>query len=270
MAVARQAHRSAVEQLDPLAFERWVVDLAEVIERDAGATLTIEAVRDLLKTTLDATSPGSNSEGVLLLFGPMLRRAASTVVEELETRTSTGDLALIQDPALATALERASGLLRDVGLVKEHDRAVAEIADLIAARGYHQLTVAVFDWLFLRLREIPLPTNVRVVPACQVFMPSDAALPRSVVWDHPADADLALPNALRRCEALPAVHGPAAAPMLLSAPAQRVLADLITAKRTWLAGRSLVTMDARALVRFPGARHIAEFLIPLPETVGKK
>ncbi|WP_020663602.1 hypothetical protein [Amycolatopsis benzoatilytica] len=271
MAVARQAHRSVSERLNPLAFERRVADLADVIERDAGARITIDAVRDLLTATPDTTSRGSSSPGVLLLYGPMLRRAASTVVDQLETRISTVGKELIQDPALATALERASGLLRDVGLFREHDQAVAEVADLINARGRCQLTVVVFDWLFLRLREVPLPANIRVVPAYEVFAPSAAALARSVVWDHPADADDSpVADALRRCEALPALHGPAGAPVLLSAPALRVLADLNAAKRAWLAGRSLVTMDARALVRFPGARHLTEFLGPSSEIQGEK
>lgn len=270
VAVARQAHRSVSERLNPLAFERRVADLADVIDRDAGARITIDAVRDLLTATPDTKSRGSSSPGVLLLYGPMLRRAASTVVDQLETRLSTVGKELIQDPALATALERASGLLRDVGLSREHDQAVAEVADLINARGRCQLTVVVFDWLFLRLREVPLPANIRVVPAYEVFAPS-AALARSVVWDHPADADDSpLAGALRRCEALPALLGPAGAPVLLSAPALRVLADLNAAKRTWLAGRSLVTMDARALMRFPGARHLTEFLGPSSEIQGEK
>ena len=270
VAIARQTHRSISERLDRHTFERRVTDLAEVIECDAGARLTIDAVRDLLEATpgVDVRSPNSGS--LLLLFGPMLRRAAPAVVDELDTQLSTRTPSLIQDSALVTALERASGLLRDVGLTKEHDQAVAEVADLVSARGHRQLTVAVFDRIFLRLREIPLPATLRVVPAYQVFTLSAAALARSVVWDHPADADTPLPSALLRCDVLPAVHGPAGASVLLSAPALRVLADLITAKRTWLAERTLVTMDARALLRFPGSRHLAELLVPSPETAGEK
>ena len=270
VAVARQAHRLGSGRSSPLDFERRVADLAEAIESDAGARLTIDAIGDLLRVTSDASLRGPESGGVLPLFGPMLRRARFALVDELETRLYGSHQGLIQDPALVGALERASGFFRDVGLTEEHDQAVAEVSDLVNARGYQDLTVAVFDWLMMRLREIPLPTNLRVVSAYQVFTPTAVPPARSVVWDHPANADHPLPGAPLRCEALPAWHGAAAAPVLLSAPALRVLADLIRAKRTWLAGRTLLTMDARAIVRFPGSRHLAEFLFPSHESVGAK
>lgn len=269
VATARQAHRSATERLDTRDFERRVAHLAELIERDPGAALTIHAVRDVLKPPPDTTRE-TRSGNVLLLFGPMLRQAAPALAHELETRISASAADLIHDPTLARALERASGLLRDVGLIDEHQRAVADAAELLTARGDERLTVVVFDLLDLRLRDLPLPTNLRVVPAHQAYPPSDAALEHGAVWDHPADSPNTLLGTQSYFEGLPAVHQPAGAPVLLSDPALRVLADVITAKRVWLAGRTLLTMDARALVRFSGARHVGEFLVPLPDTVGEK
>jgi len=263
VAVARRAHRLAAEALDWAGFERRAAQLCGTIDEDAGARVTIDAIRDLLPATPGATArdggglrAGAGDERVLPLAGPLLRRAAPHLVAALEGRLS-GVPGVVTDPALTTALEQASGLLGDAGLAADQERAAGAAADLAAERGYRRLTVAALDWLALRLRDAELPEELRVVPAYQIFaMP--VPLVGAVVWDLPGEA----PGWLPQCDVLPAGHAPASAPVLLSGPALRALGGLVQAKRRWLADRTLLTMDARSVARFPGARHIAEFLAP--------
>jgi ferredoxin len=257
VAVARRAHRLTAEAVDWAGFEHRAAELSLMIDEDAGARVTIDAVGDLRPVVPGgAARKAGRDEGVLPLAGPLLRSAAPHLVADLEHRLS-GVPGVVTDPALAAALERASGLLGDVGLGADQERAAAAAVDLVAARDYRLLTVAALDWLALRLRDMELPEAVRVVPAYQVFaMP--VPLAGAIVWDHPGETPAGLPP----CDVLPAAHAPAGAPVLLSGPALRAIGDLVKAKQRWLAARTLLTMDARSVARFPEARHIAQFLVP--------
>lgn len=259
VADARRAHRLAVEALDWAGFGRRAAELSPLIDGDPGARLTIGAVGDLRPAAPGGAGKDGGpdaDEGVLLLAGPLLRRAAPHLVAALERRLASVP-GVVSDPVLAAALERASGLLGDAGLAADQEQAARAAADLAAARGYRRLTVAALDWLALRLRDAKLADALQVVAAHQVFAVS-VPLAGGAVWDHPGEPHGGLPP----CDVLPAGHAPAGAPVLLSGPALRALGSLVEAKRRWLSGRTLLTMDARSVARFAGARHVAEFLIP--------
>lgn len=260
-AVARRAHRDGTDRLARDGFERRVAELAETIGRDPGARLTVQSVRHLLDSGayVDGGRRGPLTGGTLTLPGPMLRIAAPDLARRLDARPTGTGTAPVFDPLLAAALERASGLLRDVGLFDEHSRALARVREVVAARGYRQLTVAVFDRLLLRLAEEPLPDTLRIVSAATALASITARVPDDMFWDGgaggpPDDFGASL-------LALPVEHHAAAAPVLLTDEALAALWRLVEAKRQWLDGRTLVTADARSLVRFAGARHIAELAL---------
>jgi hypothetical protein len=190
----------------------------------------------------------------------MLRRAGPEIVASLLTRLPFATPALIHDPALVAALERAGGLLLDAGLVADHEESLADIETIIKARDYQKVTVAVFDHLTLRLRDLTLPPSLRIVPAHEVFPILANTAPHSAVWDHGSEHYLGVPTALSGLTALPESHQASGAPVLLSEAALATLRGLIDAKRAWLGERVLVSLDSRTLLRFPGSRHLAEFL----------
>lgn len=256
--VARRTHRAATEPLDQRGFETRVSELAELIAVDPGAELTIQSVRELLAAPAERArpEPDFHSVGQLALFGPMLRQVRPNLVKQLGSRLS----AMMLGRSLASSLERASGLLRDVGLVADHRKAIADVEEIIAARGYPQVTVVVFDHLLLRLRDEPLPGCLRIVPAHQILQGPIASDAEHLVWDHAINGGVPPPNLPADTTRLPPQHVPASAPVLLSAPALRMIQTLNSAKGAWLAGRNLITTDSRALVRFPGSRHLAELL----------
>jgi NAD-dependent dihydropyrimidine dehydrogenase PreA subunit len=261
-AAARQAHRVATDSLDRQAFERRVAELADVIARDPGADLTVRSVRALLaETGPDPARCGPLDGGVLALTGTMLRFAAPNVVDRLEAALAERIPALVQDPPLASALDRASGLLRDVGLSTEHNRAVAQVAEVIADRRYKRLTVAVFDLLSLRLAGEAVSPQVRIVPAPTV-LPLTFAIPMAPDSALCVGFDDAVGGAevVARPGDVPREIRPASAPVLLAASALTAVHELVEAKRAWLQGRPLVTPDSRDLVRFPGSRHMADLM----------
>lgn len=264
VAVARRAQRSELSALPASSFEHHVAALSRLIGGDPGTALTVDAVRTLLPApaTTGLDPGGSTSGQVLPLYGPLLRRAAPALVRDLEGYLATDERVLTDDRLLA-ALERAGGLLLDCSLSAEHDASVADAVELLSSRGA-PLTVAVFDWLFLRLCQLSPPADVQVLPAHQVF-PVRAPLPASAVWDHAADAMIPISDRMEGWDMLPRAHAAAASPVLLSGAALRIIHRLTAAKRIWLAGRTLITMDARSLVRFRGSRHLAEFLLPAAE-----
>jgi hypothetical protein len=211
----------------------------DTIARDPGADLTVRTVRALLADAgPDPARHGPRNGGVLLLTGTMLRLAAPIVADRLEAAVARHVPTLVRDPLLASALDRASGLLQDVGLSAEHDRAVTHVGELLATRRYERLTVAAFDLLSLRLAGEDLPPPVRVAPATSVL----ALTSRIASVDFPAE------------------YRAADAPVLLSAGALSAVRELVDAKRSWLHGRPWVTGDSRDLVRFPGSRHVADLI----------
>lgn len=270
VAIARQTHRAATERLDHDAFTQRVSGLGYLIEHDPGAKLTIASVSDILANAVDRDRDSHWRQGeVLPLIGPMLRRAAPDLANRLITRLQRATYALLYDPALTTALERASGLLRDVGLVADHEQALTDIQEIVTARGYQQITVAVFDHLVLRLRNEPLPSALRVMPAHELLPVSAGSAPASAIWDHTPAPDFDAPAAMTDYTPLPEPHRASGAAVLLSETVLTTLQELIAAKRSWVGERVLVTLDSRALVRFPRARHLAEFLVPPPNQLGE-
>jgi hypothetical protein len=113
----------------------------------------------------------------------------------------------------------------------------------------------------LRLRKLPLPANLHVVSPDEAFELSSDLLPTSAVLDHGVLADTFPAARSPHLDVLPGAFVAADAPVLLSAAALRVLEDLINAEQRWLGNRSLITMDSRTLIRFPGSRHLAEFIL---------
>jgi hypothetical protein len=138
------------------------------------------------------------------------------------------------------------------------DRAVAQIGEIVRQRGYQQVSIAVLDLLSLRLRDEPLPPQLRIIPASEVF---PFAAPSAAAWDDCAEGPAQGAGALSRFVPLPAERRAANAPVLLNRRALASLWELIEAKRGWLNGRTLITPDARNLVRFAGARHPAELAV---------
>jgi NAD-dependent dihydropyrimidine dehydrogenase PreA subunit len=262
-ATARRTHRVATDRLDRSAFERRVAQLADAIARDPGAGLTVRAVRSLLAdTNRDSAWHGPLDGGVLALTGTMLRLAAPKMVDRLEATLAACVPDLIHDPQLSSALDRASGLLLDVGLSAEHDRAVACIDEVIAARRYERLTIAVFDVLATRLAREALPPQLRVVPAPTAFAttlpgrsPLESAV-RAYFGDDPAVAEFSAGSDLD----IPAEARAASAPVLLTSGALAAVHDCVEAKRRWLRGRPLITPDSRDLVRLPDSRHVADLM----------
>jgi len=262
-AVARRAHRSATESLDRSGFERRASKLADLIAHDPGADLTVRGVRELLDNTDSRPiQRGPRIGGVLALPGPLLRLAAPDVVIRLNAALAERTQVLVQDSDLSSALDRANGLLRDVGLTAEHDQAVGRIGEIVAARGYQRLTVAVFDLLAHRLTEEALPPALRVVPAPDAFPEALEATspPDSAVWGGTADEAIPAPKLFDGRSQVPADLQAATAPVLLAAAALVALWERIEAKRAWLRDHPLITPDARDLVRFPGARHLADLM----------
>jgi ferredoxin len=260
IAVARRAHRADSEQLDQGEFAQKINELEGALEDDSGARLTMDSIRDLLTAPV-STYPGQWRSGdVLPLIGPMLRRAGPEIVAPLLARLSRATPAVMHDPALVAALERAGGLLLDAGLVADHEQSLSDVVAIAKDHHQQQVTVAVFDHLMLRLRDLPLPPSLRIVPAHEVFPILANIVPQSAVWDHGSEQDLGIPTALSGLTTLPEPHRTAAAPVLLSEAALATLRGLLDAKRAWLGERVLVSMDSRTLLRFPGSRHLAEFL----------
>jgi len=258
-ATARRAHRAATECLDRAGFDQRAAELADLIARDPGAQLVIRSVQALLaEPPPSPRRSGPLIGGVLVLTGPMLKLAAPSLISQLEARPAGKGPPFVRDLALSAALHRASGLLLDVGMSAEHDRAVAQIGEIVRQRGYQQVSIAVLDLLSLRLRDEPLPPQLRIIPAAEVF--PFAALP-AAAWDDCAEDPAQGAGALGRVVPLPAEHRAANAPVLLNRRALASLWELIEAKRGWLNGRTLITPDARNLVRFAGARHPAELAV---------
>jgi ferredoxin len=262
-AVARRAHRIATDSLDRPAFEHRVAELADVIARDPGASLTVRSVQALLTDTgQEPTRSGPLSDGVLALTGTMLNLAAPRVVDRLEASLETRIPRLVRDAQLTSALHRASGLLLDVGLATEHQRALAQAGALIAARRYERLTVAVFDLLDLRLAAEALSPQLSVV-AAPTLLPSASPIPTapasSVCLGFGGDVADATPADYQSSDLPPDVHA-ASAPVVLTAHSLNAVRDLVQAKGVWLHGRPLVTADSRDLVRFPGSRHMAQLI----------
>jgi hypothetical protein len=235
--------------------------LADLIALDPGADITVRAVQSLLlDADFEQDSPwqGPVDGGVLALTGTMLRLAAPDIADRLDATLNELFPGLVHDPRLSSALDRASGLLKDVGLVAEHDQAVAQVDKIVANRRYEQITVAVFDLLNLRLAREALPPQVRVVAAPTAFA-------RSLSFSHRGSAVRAgFHDPFRESEPddIPVEFHPASAPVLLSPGALTAVRRCVGAKHKWLGGRLLITADSRDLVRFPSARHIAGLLAP--------
>jgi ferredoxin len=255
-ATARRAHRAATESLDRAGFDQRAAELTDLVARDPGAQLVIRGIQALLAEP--PPSPhrsGPLMGGMLVLPGLMLTLAAPSLISQLEAKLAGRATPIVRDLALSTALDRASGLLLDVGMSAEHDRAIAQIGEIVRQRGYQQVSIAVLDPLSLRLRNEPLPPQLRIVPAAEIF-PFVAA-----AWDDCAEDSAQGADVPGRFVPLPAEHCAANAPVLLNRRALASLWKLIEAKRDWLDGRTLITPDARNLVRFAGARHPAELHI---------
>ena len=257
-ATARRAHRAATECLDRAGFDQRTAELADLIARDPGAHLVIRAVQALLaEPPPSPRRSGPLTAGVLVLNGPMLKLAAPGLISQLEAKMAGKGPPFVSDLALSAALNRASGLLLDVGMSAEHDLAVTQIGEIVRQRGYQQVSIAALDLLSLRLRDEPLPPQLRIIPASEV-LPFDA-LPAAS--DDCAEGPAQGPGEFGRFVPLPAEHRAANAPVLLNHRALASLWELIEAKRGWLNGRTLITADARNLVRFAGARHPAELAV---------
>jgi len=250
----RRAQRNLHDPVDPLRLEERLGELAPLIARDAGAVLAADALRRLVQSEAPTDrSAGPRSGGVLLLPGKLLELVRPDIDARLRRWEAATPARLVRDPALATALDRASGLLSDFGLATEHDAALAEVCAIFARRGYQDLTVVAIDRAILRLGCQPLPAGVRVTPATDLApsaQPSDAA----EVWDGPAQDPFRPVN----LEALEEGADPAGAPVLLQRAALEGLQRLLESKRARVGGRRLVTADARTLVRFPGSRHVLD------------
>ena len=258
-ATARRTHRAATECLDRASFDQRAAELADLIARDPGAQLVIRSVRALpAEPPPSPPRSGPLIGGVLVLTGPMLKLAAPGLISQLEARLAGKGPPFVRDLALSAALDQASGLLLDVGMSAEHDRAVAQIGEIVRQRGYQQVSIAVLDLLSLRLRDEPLPPQLRIIPASEVF---PFAAPSAAAWDDCAEGPAQGTGALGRCVPLPAEHRAANAPVLLNRRALASLWELIEAKRGWLNDRTLITPDARNLVRFARARHPAELAV---------
>lgn len=257
VAVARRAHRGATERLDRAAFDHRIAGLRAEMAADPGAELSVQAASDLLDAR--PTGPGQRTaatNAVLPLAGPMLHRAAPDLVARAVACLRESGLELVDDPDLSTDLERASGLLHDLGLCADHDDALARV--VAAGRTGPPVTIVALDAASLRLRTQPLPAGMRVVPAHDVLVLETNDVPATAVRDSSvAEASTA---ELGRFEHLPAVHLAAGAPVLLAEPALATVRQVVAAQRSWLAGRRLITADARVLARFPGAIHVTALL----------
>lgn len=257
VAVARRAHRGATERLDRAAFGHRVADLRANLAADPGAQLSVQAADDLLGARPTGPRPWTaEPDAVLPVAGPMLRRVAPEVVDRAIACLRESGLKLIDDLDLSTDLERASGLLHDLGLCDEHDDALARV--VAAGRTGPPLTIVALDAASLRLRTQPLPDGMRVVPAHDLLMLETADVPDTAVRDNSAAESSSAE--LARFGHLPDVHLAASAPVLLAEPALVTVRHLVAAQRSWLAGRRTITADARALARFPGAVHVTALL----------
>ncbi|WP_394620175.1 4Fe-4S dicluster domain-containing protein [Lentzea sp. JNUCC 0626] len=218
------AYRATAETA-PLAERAAAV--ADAVDRDPGVRLTLTAVHDLLAAT-PGNARADRDDGVLPVFGPLLRRVAPEAVARvanLHPRT-------VVDEELVHAVESASGLLRDVGLHAEHDTAAARLAAL--ARSRPPLSVVVFDPL-LRPDPALLPEGWRLAEPHDVY----PLRPSPVDWVRDDSPDV---------------------PVTLARPVLDTVYGLVEAKRRALGDRTLLTADARALVRYPRAVHIATLL----------
>ena len=258
VAVAQRAHRGATRRHDPAAFDRHVATPHAELAADPGAGLSVRAARDLLDGEAPPGSlPPLVARGWLLpVAGPMLRRAAPDLVARAVARMCASGSSIVDDPGLSADLERASGLLHDLGLCAEHEAALSRVEAAMRAHG--TLTVVALDASVLRLRDQPLPDGLRVVAAHELFLLETGAIPDDAVQDVSLGRT-ALPE-LTRFGTTPATHLAAAAPVLLAAPALDALRRLVIDQRAWLAGRPLITTDARALVRFPHVVHVTALL----------
>jgi ferredoxin len=263
VAVARRSHRGATERLDRAGFHERAAALQAEIDAEPGAALVIAAVFGLLDDAArepdghwDNAPPGA----VLPLVGPLLRQVVPGAGSRAAARLRAAGLAVRQDVHLANALEHACGILHDVGLGAEHDTAVAAVTGALTER--EPLTVAVFDGTLMRLRDDPALSGLRVVAAPELLGLDPGAVPDAAIWDDAAAGAMARPPELSRLPGIPPEYVASGAPVLLARPALIMLRQLVAGARAHLAGRMLITTDARAVVRFPNSVHLLQLLGP--------
>jgi len=254
----RRAQRHVHDTVAPHEIESRLAALAPLITRDAGACQARDAVLQMLRAAAPADhSSGPRSGGVLLLPGTMLTQVHPDPEKSLRCWEEGMGNRLVRDPALAAALDRASGLLSDFGLVNDHEAATRQVAHLFASRRYSDLFVAALDRTAFRVGGQPLPGGLTVLPATDLT-PCALQFDGQDLWDGAAGDPFRPPH----LEALEQAADPASGPVLLQPVALDGLHRLVEAKRARLDGRRLVTADARSLARFPGSHHVVDSLAP--------
>ncbi|WP_198348215.1 (Fe-S)-binding protein [Plantactinospora sp. KBS50] len=286
VATAVSLHRHALRTPPSAHSGPDAAALRELLARDPGAALAVEAARDLRPGDPRPGDPrpgdprtgdlrpgdgsghrpvpagtrqrGDGSDPVLPVPGLLLRRAAPSLVAELDRRLG-GPAPGSTGADLVHALERSAGLLRDVGRYDEHERAVDDVLRRLGRYPGGPATVLTLDLSLGRLRDLPWPPGWRVLPAYDWF---DLAPPRDVPGDAVREHGVPGVGWPGRLAGLPAEHAAAGAPVLPARPALATLGRLVAAQRDWLAGRTLVTWDARSLPRYRNTIHLASFLVP--------